>query len=141
MARKFITLQVFLTTFFLQPLFAQLTASSSNGAQYTFQYPREEMAVINSSYPEVRPHISKDGNTIYFSRRYHPENAKGEKDFQDVWVSYRDTLSGMWSEPVNLGSVLNNKKRNAIACLSPDVQTDYLPRLRKNARILQEKQS
>ncbi len=83
-------------------------------------YPKKEVVVINSGYEEARPLISNDGNALYFSRRYHPKNSKGEKDFQDVWVSYLDTLTDQWSEPENLGPVINNKKRNAIASLSPD---------------------
>jgi OOP family OmpA-OmpF porin len=86
------------------------------------QYPKTEISSINSGFPEVRPLISDDGNTLYFCRRYHTENYKGERDVQDVWVSYRDTISDNWSEPSNLGGLLNNKKSNAIASISPDGQ-------------------
>lgn len=84
------------------------------------QYPKKELTSINSTYAEARPLITDNGNTLYFSRRYHEGNARGEKDYQDVWVSYRDTLTDSWSEPQNLGEQINNRKSNAIASVSPD---------------------
>lgn len=84
------------------------------------QYVKKELTSINSIYAEARPLITDNGNTLYFSRRYHEGNARGEKDYQDVWVSYRDTLTDSWSEPQNLGDQINNRKSNAIASVSPD---------------------
>ena len=83
-------------------------------------FSKKELTAINSAYAEARPLISDNGNTLYFSRRHHEGNNRGKKDFQDVWVSYRDTLTDGWSEPQNLGSLINNRKSNAIASLSPD---------------------
>ncbi|WP_017731640.1 OmpA family protein [Nafulsella turpanensis] len=83
-------------------------------------FPKKELTAINSAYAEARPLISDNGNTLYFSRRHHEGNKRGKKDFQDVWVSYRDTLTDQWSEPQNVGSLINNRKSNAIASLSPD---------------------
>lgn len=84
------------------------------------RFLKRELTAVNSVYAEARPLISDNGNTLYFSRRHHEGNSRGRKDFQDVWVSYRDTLTDQWSEPQNLGSLINNKKSNAIASLSPD---------------------
>lgn len=85
-------------------------------------YSKIALNSINSDSPEMRPLISDDGNTLYFCRRFHTDNYKGDKDVQDVWVSYRDTTSDSWSEPIHLGNLLNNKKNNAIASISPDGQ-------------------
>jgi outer membrane protein OmpA-like peptidoglycan-associated protein len=66
---------------------------------------------VNSSSQDVRPIISDDGKKLYLNRRFHPENIKGEKDFQDVWVSEYDTR-GTWTKPKNLGEDYNDKKAN-----------------------------
>lgn len=116
-----------------QELVAQTEGVEVAHAAVTFP---KEVARINSGHAEVRPLITEDGNALYFCRRYHPENAKGEKDFQDVWVSYRDTISGNWSEPQNLGPVINNKKRNAIASISPDGMDAIFFNTYKKARRL-----
>jgi outer membrane protein OmpA-like peptidoglycan-associated protein len=55
--------------------------------------------------------ISDDGKTLYLNRRFHPENVRGEKDFQDVWVSRLDP-KGFWSKPFNLKEPYNDKKAN-----------------------------
>lgn len=101
----------------------QLRAQSSSDTQEDNRgedYLKKELASVNSAYAEARPLITDDGNTLYFSRRYHDGNYKGKKDFQDVWVSYRDTLTDSWSEPENLGKGINNRKSNAIASISPN---------------------
>ncbi|MDX1372265.1 MAG: hypothetical protein R3321_07330, partial [Nitrososphaeraceae archaeon] len=66
---------------------------------------------INSRYQDVRPVISDDGSTLYFSRRYHPQNIKGEKDLQDVWKS-QVGANGQFSSAKNLGEPYNDKKIN-----------------------------
>ncbi len=66
---------------------------------------------VNSKFQDVRPVISDDGKTLYLNRRFHPENIRGEKDFQDVWVSRLDPR-GFWSKPFNLKEPYNDKKAN-----------------------------
>ncbi|WP_139828031.1 OmpA family protein [Marivirga sericea] len=66
---------------------------------------------INSTSQDVRPIISDDGKKLYLNRRFHPENIKGNKDFQDVWVSQLDSR-GIWSKPKNLGTDYNDKRPN-----------------------------
>ena len=81
--------------------------------------PREKLSsIINSDYQEVRPLISPDGMTLYFSRRNHPENHGGAKDFQDIWVSHY--INSDWSEPVNLEAPINNKKTNSLCSITSD---------------------
>lgn len=81
--------------------------------------PREKLSsTINSEYQEVRPLISPDGNTLYFSRRYHPENTGGPRDYQDIWVSHLE--DGRWSEPEKLDEPLNNKKTNTLCSITSD---------------------
>ncbi|WP_340153279.1 OmpA family protein [uncultured Marivirga sp.] len=66
---------------------------------------------VNSQYQDVRPIISDDGKKLYINRRFHPENIRGDKDFQDVWVSTYDSR-GIWTKPKNLGKDYNDKKAN-----------------------------
>ena len=81
--------------------------------------PREKLSTtINSDFQEVRPLISPDGKTLYFSRRHHPQNIGGSKDYQDIWVAYYE--DGQWSTPTNLGEPLNNKQANSLCAITSD---------------------
>ena len=85
----------------------------------TTSTPREKLSsIINSDYQEVRPLISPDGMTLYFSRRNHPENFGGAKDFQDIWVSHY--IDGDWSQPATLEAPINNKKTNTLCSITSD---------------------
>lgn len=83
------------------------------------EVPREKLSsAINSQYQEVRPLISPDGNTLYFSRRNHPDNTGGANDYQDIWVS--TYLNGEWSSPERMNEPLNNKKTNTLCSITSD---------------------
>lgn len=77
---------------------------------------------INTEYPELRPTISADGALLFFIREGHPQNTKiGEvPNAQDIWFSYRDSVSGKWSKAVHLGYPLNTYYYNAVFWISPD---------------------
>ena len=72
---------------------------------------------INSSFAERLPIISPDGNTLYFARKWHPQN-RGDDAADDIWVSYLRG-SDTWSRPVNPGSPLNNELHNFVFAVSP----------------------
>ncbi|MFW5760663.1 MAG: OmpA family protein [Cyclobacteriaceae bacterium] len=74
---------------------------------------------INSDYNELKPLISPDNQTLYFSRQNHPENYGGKKDPEDIWFSERDNL-GNWKKAENIGPPLNNKGPNFISSITPD---------------------
>jgi outer membrane protein OmpA-like peptidoglycan-associated protein len=74
---------------------------------------------INSIYDEVAPMISPDGKTIYFVRKFHPENAGGFNDQDDIWFSKKDE-NGKWMTSKNTGSPLNNKYNNFVQAITPD---------------------
>ena len=78
---------------------------------------------INSEYKDLRPLISPDGKTLFFSRRNHPENIGGIEDKEDIWYSKLDTLTGEWMEARNLGADLNNKGPNYINSIAEDGNT------------------
>ena len=73
---------------------------------------------INSPFTEIRPFITGDGRTLYFGRREHPSNLKGDKDLQDVYVVRRE--GNEWGTPVNLGGPVNNRFSNSLFTVSPE---------------------
>ncbi len=78
---------------------------------------------VNSEYDETRPLIAPDGKTIYFSRKYHPDNVGGKKDENDIWYSELNTVTNEWKPAKNLGEPLNTKGANFISSVTPDGKT------------------
>ncbi len=94
---------------------------------------------VNSPYKELRPLMSPDGKTMYFSRRNHPGNVNGEKDDEDIWYSELDTISGEWKKAINIGKGLNNKGPNFVSAITPDGNAVVLMlgnKYRKNGKML-----
>lgn len=82
--------------------------------------PRSLGEGVNTSYPEVNPFISNDGQTLYFTRANHPQNSWGGDKNQDIWYS---TLKadGTWSEAERLpNNTVNMGRNNAIFGLLED---------------------
>ncbi len=79
---------------------------------------------VNTKYAERLPIISPDGQTLYFARKWHPDNL-GEENQDDIWVSKRQA-NDTWSRATNIGTPLNNDKHNFVCAISPDGQTIYL---------------
>lgn len=75
---------------------------------------------INSEYKEMRPLVSPDGKTLYFSRQNHPENIGGTEDPEDIWFSEYDEEIDEWLEAKNIGTPLNNQGANYISSVTPD---------------------
>ncbi len=97
-----------------------------NLLQYKEEVPEPENLgrQINSKYAERLPIISPDGNTLFFVRKFHPENLGGEgKD--DIWVSYR-TPDDKWSYAQNIGEPLNNETHNFVIAINPTGTNVYL---------------
>ncbi|MDN5203196.1 OmpA family protein [Fulvivirgaceae bacterium BMA10] len=77
---------------------------------------------VNSSYPEIKPLVSPDGQILYFSRQNHPENTGGQEDKEDIWYSEKDN-NGEWTMAKNIGAPLNNEGPNFISSITPDGNT------------------
>lgn len=75
---------------------------------------------VNSEYPEIRPLISPDGKTLYFSRMNYPDNVGGIEDKEDIWYSRLNDKTGDWDEAKNIGAPLNNEGENYISSITPD---------------------
>jgi Tol biopolymer transport system component len=77
--------------------------------------------VINTSSQEVMPYISSDGLMLMFA-----SNRPGGFGGRDIYVSRRTSLNQSWSEPVNLGPVVNSNKNDDLPFISPDGSALYL---------------
>lgn len=75
-------------------------------------------SVINSTYQELHPVIAPDGQTLYVTRKGHPNNIGADKK-DDAWVSYKQK-DGSWSLLQPLGFPINNDNHNQIIAVSPD---------------------
>ncbi len=73
---------------------------------------------INSRFAEAKPIVSHDGNTLYFSRLFHPENTGGRTDPQDIYIS--KLINGHWTAAENIGHPLNDQYANGVCSISPD---------------------
>lgn len=65
--------------------------------------PQNIGAPVNSRAWESQPSLSADGKTLYFV-----SNRNGGKGKKDIWVSH-NISEGKWSEPENLGDIINTE--------------------------------
>ncbi len=71
--------------------------------------------LINSDKREIKPLLTRDGKTLYYSRRGHAENVGGLDDLEDIWYSDFDNITQDWSLGLNIGEPLNNLDPNFIS--------------------------
>lgn len=74
---------------------------------------------VNSNKKETQPSVSTNGRTLFFS-----SNRGGTKGNLDLWVTYRQD-DGSWSNPENLGDVINTKGNEMSPFIHHDNQTLY----------------
>jgi Tol biopolymer transport system component len=77
--------------------------------------------VINTSYVEIRPDISADGLTLFFS-----SDRPGGYGKDDLWITTRQIREDPWGPPENLGPILNSSNRDGGPCISSDGLTLFL---------------
>jgi predicted secreted protein/Tol biopolymer transport system component len=77
--------------------------------------------IINTSYVEIRPDISADGLTLFFSSDRPTGHGK-----DDLWITTRATTNDPWGQPVNLGPILNSSDRDGGPCISADGLTLFI---------------
>ena len=73
---------------------------------------------VNSEYIEQSPLLSPDGKTLFFSRRGHPDNVGGVDDFEDIWYSELDEVTGEWLPAKNIGAPLNTWGANFVCTVT-----------------------
>ncbi|HYG41181.1 MAG TPA: OmpA family protein [Cytophagales bacterium] len=76
---------------------------------------------INTTYAEINPVISPDGNTLYFTKII-PASAFGELERQEIWYSEKES-NGNWGQAKRMGDNLNIGRFNSILSVSGDGQT------------------
>ena len=81
---------------------------------------------FNTDYHEHAPVLSADGRTLYFARRYHPQNV-GTEDRDDIYVSRR-LPSGRWSRAITVGPPVNGLQHDRPVGCSTDGDRLYLLR-------------
>jgi len=85
---------------------------------------------VNSEFLELHPVVAPDGQTIYFTRKNHPQNKFGTNGSeaiagsQDIW--YAQNVGGTWTLAKRMPDVLNRDQYNTILSISPDGQTILL---------------
>ena len=86
-----------------------------SNADFIFSEATNLGPVVNSRFEDAGQSISVDGLTFYFS-----SNRTGGSGNYDLWVTTRTTTNDDWSEPENLGSVVNTSYLETSPCLSAD---------------------
>lgn len=71
--------------------------------------------LINSDKREIKPLLTRDGKTLYFSRRGHEQNVGGLDDMEDIWYSDFSNITQDWTLAQNIGEPLNNLDPNFIS--------------------------
>lgn len=71
-------------------------------------------------YWDSQPSIASDGKTLYFA-----SDRKGGRGGVDLYVTIKDLVTGIWSKPENLGSVINTNADEKSAFIHSDFQTLY----------------
>jgi Tol biopolymer transport system component len=71
--------------------------------------------VVNSSFNDGVPKLSRDGLTLFFA-----SDRPGGSGRRDIWVTSRTSRTTPWSTPVNLGPAVNGPDSDWCPALSPD---------------------
>ena len=79
---------------------------------------------INTHKEDIRPFITTDAESMYFTREHHKRNFGGKMAGGDIWYSQLKKEVG--STAVNNLFKLNNEGDNAVVGMSKDLQTMYL---------------
>ena len=83
---------------------------------------------VNSVYDEKSPVISPDGQTLYFTRKYSPQNigatqpGPSTENRDDIYVSHLSP-QGIWGPAYNIGEPVNDEGHNFACAVTPDGNT------------------
>ena len=76
----------------------------------------EPVTGVNSAYEDMQPSLSRNGQEMVFA-----SNRPGSLGF-DIWSATRDSITSLWSDPVDLGSNVNSAGNETRPSLSWDGQ-------------------
>jgi len=80
-----------------------------------WEEPTNVGSPINTQYEDFGVFISQDNLVLYFC-----SDRPGGYGLYDIWYSTRKNVSENWSEPINLGSVINSEYNEIGPSLSPN---------------------
>jgi hypothetical protein len=93
------------------PGFADLNIWVSEGSledkNVSFEAPKL-VKELSSNYTDYQPTIRKDGLEIIFASNRPGSIPSGSNRYPDLWVSTRESTLDPWSEPENLGTLVNS---------------------------------
>ena len=81
-------------------------------------------SAVNSKYNEIKPLVSPDGSTLYFTRSNHPLNSGGRRDKGDIWRA-NILPDGSWSKAERAPDVFNSSQLNMVIGFSADGKSIY----------------
>ncbi len=90
-------------------------------------------ANINTIYPDYVPVVSADESVLIFTSRRNTTTG-GKIDvldnhyYEDVYIAHKDSNTGKWGSPLNMGNHINNSLHDACIGLSPDGQKLFIYR-------------
>ncbi len=94
----------------------------TSGTGSTWPGPVYPVAELNSEGNDQKPSVRFDGLEVFFqSDRIRPDSVGGA----DLWVSTRDSVFQLWSEPVNLGPTVNSPATDQQPFIAADRETLY----------------
>jgi len=82
--------------------------------------PASPVTELNSPSVDQRPSVRFDGLELFFF-----SSRTGTLGFADLWVAVRDTVVDPWSEPANLGPLVNSTVNDLQPYIAPDRRTLY----------------
>ena len=85
--------------------------------------------VCNTPFREEAPYISADGLSLFFT-----SDRDGGYGGVDIWVSTRRTKQEPWTEPFNMGPLINSQNADSYFCLSGDGLCLFLSSIRPPSR-------
>jgi Tol biopolymer transport system component len=102
-----------------------LTAVAGAWGQYSeWSTPVNLGSVVNSTYVDEGPFLSRDGLHLYFA-----SDRPGGFGGSDIWVTTRANLGATWELPTNLGPAVNTSDNEGHPTLSTDGHVLYFDRM------------
>jgi len=92
---------------------AMVVCGGSAKADFTFGTPKNLWNALKGG--GLEPCISDDGLELYFS-----SSRKTGYGGYDIWVTRRATIEDEWSEPNNLGDLINTTEQDLHPTISAD---------------------
>ena len=82
--------------------------------------PQKVVGINDPNYWDSQPSLASDGKTLYFC-----SNRNGGRGGVDIYKTIKNTTSGIWSPPENLGPTINTNGNEMSPFIHSDFQTLY----------------